>query len=140
MAGRPTSLTPEVQARIVEAVAAGNTRHDAAEYAGVGRSTFLAWLARGRKKNGRNGRPYRDLLDAVKKAEAGAVVRNVAIIQKAAQKTWQAAAWWLERKNPQDWAGYRHEVRELLKLARQVREKQRDANDPPANPKAAAPG
>ena len=140
MAGRPTSLTPEVQARIVEAVAAGNTRHDAAEYAGVGRSTFLAWLARGRKKNGRNGRPYRDLLDAVKKAEAGAVVRNVAIIQKAANKTWQAAAWWLERKNPQDWAGYRHEVRELLKLARQIRERQRDGGDPPTNPPAAAPG
>ena len=136
-AGRPTALTPEVQARVCEAIAAGNTRHDAAGYAGVGTSTLNHWLTRGRKA--RRG-PYRQFLEAVKRAEAGAVVRNVAIIQKAANKTWQAAAWWLERKNPQDWAGYRHEVRELLKLARQIRERQRDGGDPPTNPPAAAPG
>jgi hypothetical protein len=42
--------------------------------------------------------------------------------------------------DPKDWAGYRHEARELLKLARQIREKQRDGADPPTNQEAAAPG
>jgi hypothetical protein len=28
----------------------------------------------------------------------------VAIIQKAADTTWQAAAWWLERKHKADWS------------------------------------
>ena len=110
---RPTVLTPEVQARVCEAIAAGNTRKDAAEYAGVGDSTLRAWLARARQKRG-NG-PYRALLAAVKKAEADAVVRNVAIIQKAAGKTWQAAAWWLERKYPENWSAVRGELRDLLR-------------------------
>jgi hypothetical protein len=36
--------------------------------------------------------------EALEKAEADAVARNVGIVQKAAQRTWQAAAWWLERR------------------------------------------
>ena len=130
-AGRPTALTPEVQARVCEAIAAGNTRHDAAEYAGVGTSTLNHWLTRG-KKSGR-GR-FRQFLEAVKKAEADAVVRNVAVIQGAANKTWQAAAWWLERKYPADWGATRGEIRELLRLAREIRERQRNGDNPPKNP------
>jgi hypothetical protein len=111
-----------VQRHLCDAIAAGNTRHDAAEYAGVGESTLRFWLARGRRQ--RRGR-YRTLLAAVKKAEADAVVRNVAIIQKAANKTWQAAAWWLERKRSQDWSQTKDLV---LQLAREVQElKKRDA-------------
>src|SRR5262249_54121524 len=114
--GRPTLLTPEVQRHVCDAIAAGNTRHDAAEYAGVGESTLRSWLARGRRQ--RRGK-YRTFLAAVKKAEADAVVRNVAIIQKAATKTWQAAAWWLERKRGEDWSQTKDLVRQL---AREVQE------------------
>jgi hypothetical protein len=40
--------------------------------------------------------------NAVEKAKAEAVSRNVAIIQKSAHHgTWQAAAWWLERTQQQ---------------------------------------
>ena len=121
--GRPSALTPDVQRRVCEAVAAGNTRHDSAEYAGIGESTLRAWLAKG--KHQRRG-TYRALLAAVKKAEADAVVRNVAIIQKAAATSWQAAAWWLERKRDADWSQSRGLVR---RLAREVQElKQRVSN------------
>jgi len=114
--GRPSALTPDVQRRVCEAVSAGNTRHDSAEYAGIGESTLRAWLAKGKRQ--RRGK-FRSFLAAVKKAEADAVVRNVAIIQKAANKTWQAAAWWLERKRPADWS----QTRELVQqLAREVQE------------------
>ena len=116
--GRPSILTPDVQRRLCEAVAAGNTRHDAAEYAGIGESTLRRWLAQGRHR--RSGK-FRALLAAVKKAEADAVVRNVAIIQKAAPKSWQAAAWWLERKRAKDWSQGRDLVRQLAKEVKELK-------------------
>lgn len=114
--GRPSALTPDVQRQLCNAISAGNTRHDAAEYAGVGDSTLRRWLAQGRRQ--RRGK-FRDLLKAVKKAEADAVVRNVMIIQKAAASSWQAAAWWLERKCDEDWSQSKGLVRQL---AREVKE------------------
>ena len=116
--GRPSILTPDVQRRLCEAIAAGNTRHDAAEYAGIAESTLRAWLAKGKRQ--RRGM-YRALLAAVKKAEADAVVRNVAIIQKAAPKSWQAAAWWLERKRAKDWSQGRDLVRQLAKEVKELK-------------------
>ena len=116
--GRPSILTPDVQRRLCEAVAAGNTRHDAAEYAGIAESTLRAWLAKGKRQ--RRGK-YRALLAAVKKSEADAVVRNVAIIQKAGPKSWQAAAWWLERKRADDWSQGRDLVRQLAKEVKELK-------------------
>jgi len=96
---RRTKLTPETKEDIVKALRAGNSRRDSALYAGVSETTFYSWMARGRE-----GEPlYSEFLEAVEKAEAQSVVRNVAIIQRAAEETWQAAAWWLERKRPDDW-------------------------------------
>src|SRR5262245_33802985 len=48
-------------------------------------------------------------------AEAHTVVRNVAIIQKVAWKTWQAAAWWLERRRGEDWGQRSDLVQQLAK-------------------------
>ena len=91
---RRTKLTERTKNDIVKALKAGNSRKDSAIFAGVAESTFYNWMDRGRV-----GEP----LYAVEKAEAHSVVRNVAIIQRAAEETWQAAAWWLERKRPDDW-------------------------------------
>lgn len=90
--GRKTKRTPEVEQRICDALRSGNTRRAACAYAGIDEKTFANWLAR-----------FSDFSDAVKKAEGDCEVRNVAIIQKAAQTTWQAAAWWLERRQPEHW-------------------------------------
>lgn len=104
MAGRPSKLTPEVQQRLLQAIASGNTRKDAALYAGISVGTLEDWIGRGRGGGRRPAHPpYVAFVDALEKAEAQAVVRNVAIIQKAAADTWQAAAWWLERRRPDDW-------------------------------------
>jgi transposase len=101
MAGRPTKLTPQTQARIVQAIVGGNDITVAAAYAGIGKTTFYEWLERGRKaKTG----PFAAFADAIQKAQADAETRNVALIAKAAQDgTWTAAAWWLERKHPERW-------------------------------------
>ena len=90
---RPSKRTPEREARLYEALRAGNTRRASCAYAGISQSCFAAWLDR-----------FSDFRDAIEKAEADAEIRNVAIIQKAASETWQAAAWWLERKKKRDWS------------------------------------
>jgi transposase len=114
MMGRPAKLTPERQAKIVQAIRLGNTRECAAKWAGVGRSTLLLWLARGRKERERLEQPgarkrrseriYLDLLAAVEKAEADAEAAMVGHITKAVRDgQWTAAAWWLERRYPEKW-------------------------------------
>lgn len=123
MPGRPTDLTSQVQAKIVQAIVGGNDNKVAAAYAGIGESTFYAWLERGRKERARlaaspNARPraketpFVEFLASIEKAQADAEARNVALIAKAAAEgTWTAAAWWLERKHPDRWGRKeRHEV------------------------------
>lgn len=104
---RPTKLTPQVQKRICDLLAAGNTRRAAAECAGITDRTLYAWLQRGEvAKSG----PFLQFLRAVEKAEAEAEAVSVLTIRQAARESWQAAAWWLERRRPHDWGRIeRHE-------------------------------
>lgn len=46
---------------------------------------------------------FSEFSEAVKKAASEAEVRNVLTIRDASAKTWQAAAWWLERRYPEKW-------------------------------------
>lgn len=95
---RPTKLTPEAQRRICEALAGGNTRADAAHYAGIDARSFYYWMRKGAKaKKGK----YVQFFRAVRKAEADCAVRCAARIQHATGEDWRAAAWWLERRRHQ---------------------------------------
>ena len=40
--------------------------------------------------------------EAIKTAEAKCKKFHIGIIKRAAEKTWQAAAWWLERKHSEE--------------------------------------
>lgn len=92
MAGRPTKRTPEREKRLLDALRAGNTRKAACHFAGIDPSTLENWLR------------ISAFSDAVKKAEADAEVRMVGQVAQAARDgTWQAAAWWLERRRPDDY-------------------------------------
>jgi transposase-like protein len=106
MARKP-KLTEELIERVVHAILGGNYNAVAARYAGICESTFYRWLQEGEEGNGIK----REFSDAVKKAESDAEVRNVALIQTASRDTWQAAAWWLERKHNERWG--RKERREV---------------------------
>lgn len=97
--GRVTVWSQQIQDNMVQAIELGNYAHVAAEYAGISKSTHYNWLKLGEKGES----PYVEYLDAIKKAEAIAQVRNVGIIQEAAIKTWTAAAWFLERKHFNEW-------------------------------------
>jgi hypothetical protein len=90
---RRSKLTPEVQQRICDAVVIGATYEHAAAYGGVAYETFNNW----RKANVQ-------FSEALKAAEARAVVGWLAKIEKAASDgTWQAAAWKLERRYPAEY-------------------------------------
>jgi len=98
--GRPTLLDDTIAHRICAALAAGNTRSTAARAAGIGWSTLKTWLARGRHGE----EPFAAFLAQVKKAEADGEAELVATIRAGATRTWQCAAWLLERRFPRRWA------------------------------------
>jgi Homeodomain-like domain len=98
--GRPPALTPEIEARIVAAVSAGAHLSVAARAAGVSRQTLHRWRARGAAEP--EG-PYHRLAEALERAEAEAEVRQVALIARAGQTQWRAAAWLLSRRAPERW-------------------------------------
>jgi transposase len=104
MAGRPTILTTEIQTIICDALRGGNTKRLAAESAGISYEVLREWVARG---NGTDERPqteqYVAFATAIKEAEKEAEAESVKIIRTAAQDSWQAAAWWLERRRSGDW-------------------------------------
>lgn len=102
--GRPSKLTDERVQRLLTAIQAGNYIETAAEVAGIGKSTFYRWMNADEPE-------FREFREAVKKAEAEAEARDVGMVRVAARSTWQAAAWWLERKFPERWGRRdRHEV------------------------------
>jgi hypothetical protein len=99
-----------LQSKLCDAIRSGNFLETAATYAGVDESTLHRWLKRGRRK--RKG-SYHDLAVAFDKAVADSEVLGVARITKAANDgSWQASAWLLERRFPENWGRReRHEIK-----------------------------
>jgi transposase len=91
VAGRPTKYDADVAKAIIGAIELGLPYRHAAAYGGVDERTFARW----REK-------YVDFADAVKAAEARAVAGRLARIRRAEDESWQAAAWYLERRYPQE--------------------------------------
>jgi transposase len=99
--GRPTKLTPEVTEAFLKALRVGNYLETAAAFAGIAKQTVYDWLRRGAREESRE---LIEFSDAVKKAQAQAEARDVAIIASAATRQWQAAAWRLERMHSDRYA------------------------------------
>lgn len=99
--GRPSKLTPEVQEKLLNAIRMGNYYEAACAYAGIHYFTFRRWIEKGEKaKSGK----YREFSDLVKKAEAEAEARIVALWQSKIPKDWRAAQVFLERRYPDRWS------------------------------------
>ncbi|MET9776119.1 hypothetical protein ABZ023_17995 [Streptomyces sp. NPDC006367] len=91
--GRPRLLSEEVEARLVAASRTGVAVELAAEMAGISRTTFLRWMARGRAEveARENGDPpeeeetqYAALYEKVRTARATAAARAMANIRRVA--------------------------------------------------------
>lgn len=96
--------------RLLDAIRVGAVLEDALAYAGLPRSTYYAWLNRGRTARDHldaglhlldTERPYLDFLDLIEHEIAAVEVRALGVIRTSALNgSWRAAAWWLERRYP----------------------------------------
>ena len=98
---RPTKLDDNITSRLIEAFKLGQTSiTTACHYAGIGERTYYTWMEKGEAGE----EPYAQFRQDIEKARADAVMSNLIVIRKAAAEgTWQAAAWWLERSMPQQY-------------------------------------
>ncbi len=100
--GSLPKLTPEIIECIKVALASGAYAETAAAAAGVSKDTLYRWLRGARQTH---ATPLLlELSDAVRKAMAQAELRDLQVVQVAANEgDWKAAAWRLERRNPRRW-------------------------------------
>ena len=85
--GRTTKLTPQIQESIVRAVTAGAPLVQAAELAGIDKSTVLEWMRRGEERDPVRPRTdaYANFASAITHARASDEIRRIARIDAAAR-------------------------------------------------------
>ncbi|MBF0607433.1 MAG: hypothetical protein SFH39_00965 [Candidatus Magnetobacterium sp. LHC-1] len=93
-------LNSEIVDSLANFLRLGADKKTACESCGIHYDTFRRWMQKGEKE--KTG-IYRNLYNVIKKALADNEIRLIAIIQKAAEVDWKAAAWMLERKYPDNW-------------------------------------
>ena len=96
--------SPEREKAICDSLEVGNTRRASCVGAGISEDTFARWMAADESFSGR-----------VKEAEAKAEQRFLGHVSAAALTTWQAAAWWLERRKHEDFGR-----RDRMDMAREL--------------------
>jgi hypothetical protein len=100
--GRPSKLTAATIDKLCTALSLGATYELAAKHAGIGCSTLRAW--RLHAEQARPGSAARTLIERLDQVEAQAALHWLEQIERAAQDgAWQAAAWRLERRYPQEY-------------------------------------
>lgn len=93
-AGRPTKKTEQRVEALLQSLRAGASRQRSAALAGIHRDTLNEWMKQDPAFS-----------DAIEKAEAFAEARFLSRVATAAEneRSWQAAAWILERRFPNEW-------------------------------------
>lgn len=92
-------LNKDLIKELARLIRSGINNRDACAVAGVSETAFYRWLQEPRK-----GLEI-ELWEALEKAKAERKAFMLTTITKAAQNgTWQAAAWWLERVYPSEFA------------------------------------
>lgn len=105
--GRPPKLTDDVADKVIEILRLGGFMESAAAAVGVHRATLYAWIELGdpeREGARKADEPYRRFRERVEQARAEVEQQAAALVVKAAQEDWRAAAWYLERAAPERWA------------------------------------
>jgi hypothetical protein len=112
---RPTATVDDPQVRrVLGALAAGHYIERAGRLAQVSSSTIHYWKHEGHKERLRveaglkpteRGQKYLGILEAIERAQDQASHKAMQAIMEAAESgTWQAAAWYLERTDPDHYA------------------------------------
>ena len=130
--GRPSKLTPERQARLVEAIASGHYYETACRLAGIHYANFRQWMIKGEAEE--SGK-YREFYEAITHAEAEAEDHAIQQWQQAMPTDWRAVQMFLERRHPDRWGKQEKWKAEVtatvnwVELARQAQSAADDATD-----------
>lgn len=95
--------TPKTIEIILDSISQGLTQREAATLAGISEDTFSLW-----KRDS-------EFSEQIRKKEIECKLSHIKNIKEASKKSWQASAWWLERK-------YKEEFSLKSKLDLQVNE------------------
>lgn len=95
--GRPTKLTPEVRAMLVNLIKSGQPIANACSVVGIDESTFYNWKVRAEAGE----HDFLDFFKSLKRAEDECQAMHLANITAHSKRSWQASAWLLERR----WSG-----------------------------------
>ena len=90
--GRKSKYSPQMQSALCQWLRKGCSYKDACGMEGISYETFRRWQD---EKS--------VFCVALKKAEAECKVARIQTVLKASDKSWQAAAWWLERRCPDEY-------------------------------------
>ena len=102
----------DVKTTFLEAIEMGFSNEKACDYACISEPTFYAWINRANAEieSGKKNSVYIKFLKDYKKAKSTFVMKHVKRITKASDDgTWQASAWLLERRCPDEF-GLRNDV------------------------------
>lgn len=84
---KPYKATPATIKIILDAIADGLTQRDASTLAGISEDTLSLWK-----------RDNSDFSEQIRQKEIECKRKHIKNIERASEKSWQASAWWLERK------------------------------------------
>lgn len=117
MAKTKTTVITDAKIRaICRSISLGASIKTAASVAGVDPRTVYRWKKLGKKaKSGK----YFELIQKMQAAENQFIANNLENLAKHAAQTWQASAWLLERRHPEQFAKA-SERRELEELRREL--------------------
>ena len=101
--GRNCKLTPELTEEICKLIEKGADKKTAAHCAGIGETTFYAWMDKGKQQ--KNGK-YQEFRESIKKAES--ILKKKHEIKIIESKSWTSSAWWLERRYPNEYKKIDH--------------------------------
>lgn len=97
---RPTDCTPELTAALCAELKLGMSIRAACQHVGIDDSTFRKWMMRGADGE----EPFVTFRTEATQAKSDGVRALVVTVRKAAASDWRAAAWILERREPDDWS------------------------------------
>ena len=107
--GRPTKLKPQVQRVICEAMLKGCTKATAAAAAGINVVTLNDWDRRGQNDLKADEHTiYSDFSIEYRSAQQKAFETLTRRVFEASEKEWRAAAWILERRDPEHWGKWQN--------------------------------
>lgn len=130
---RPIKYDQTTAEVLLKAVAAGLPNKTAAELAGIDERTLYNWKRRGKAGE----EPFLQFLQSLRAHQARAVREAMQTINHAAKRgEWRAAAWWLERRHPDEYGSERKRIRELEKMLAEII--RTSPARPPATPRSSS--